>query len=226
VILNCHKIYGGNEAYFYKSCSRTPRSTSALTGSSSSRPEELQGSSISLSGNLHPQILLTIPLSLLIGGSELAASQVHCRSLGSRIPETRWPVNADFIFPCQDFSYRDFATRDIEHFDLPTPDTRCTETPMHTCELTFSTSRHFYQDFRIRGIANPDVDGLGTCLFSIPDMYATCPPLTPAVAHTTLPSGYRGSRFQLSVYLILKTPIFSNPDFPDLLTRVLYNGRF
>jgi hypothetical protein len=42
--------------------------------------------------------LHTIPLSLLIGKSELATSQFKGRSLGSRIPETRWPVNAD-LFP-------------------------------------------------------------------------------------------------------------------------------
>jgi hypothetical protein len=85
-----------------------------------------------------PQILFSaIPLSLLIGGSKLAASQVHCRSLGSRIPKTRWPVNAEFIFPYRDFCfvkifpYRDIATRDVKHYDLLTPDTRCNETPMH-----------------------------------------------------------------------------------------------
>jgi hypothetical protein len=45
------------------------------------------------------------PLSSLIGGSELAISQVHCLSLGSPIPETRWLVNTDFIFPCRDLCF-------------------------------------------------------------------------------------------------------------------------
>jgi hypothetical protein len=54
-------------------------------------PEELNGSSISLSGNLHPQVLFGCdPPFSTFGGSKLATSQVLVYSLGSRIPETRY----------------------------------------------------------------------------------------------------------------------------------------
>jgi hypothetical protein len=45
----------------------------------------------------------------------------------------------------------------------------CRYTDAHV-RVDFSTSCHFYRDFGIRGIANPDDKGFGSHLFPIPDM--------------------------------------------------------
>jgi hypothetical protein len=192
------------------------------------RPEELQGSSISLSGNPHPQNYRSIPFLCLSGNRTSRLRDVKGRSLGSRIPETRWPVNADFLlFFVGTFSYRDFGTRDIKQLDLPTPDTRYAETPMHTCELTFQRSRHFYRDFRLRGIANPNVNVSGLYFPRTPIRCATCPPLTPV--WPTLSFSRRDIAFRIpscKSILSLKTPMLRTRLPLNLLTRVPNDGRF
>jgi hypothetical protein len=121
-------------------------------------------------------------------------------------------VNTDFLSPYLDFCpYRGFATRDVTHFEFLTPDTRCAESPMHMCELTFSTSRHFFQDFGIRGIVNPNVNGFRNLPFPDFRYYDTCTPLALTVAHTTLLSGYRGSRFQVTSISCLRKLRYAEP---------------
>jgi hypothetical protein len=79
--------------------------------------------------------------------------------------------------------------------------------------VDFSTSRHFYRDFRVRGIANPDVNGFRTLIFPNFDARATYPPLI-LLWPTQLSRrdiAFRDSN--LFEYPILKTSDMSNSDF-------------
>jgi hypothetical protein len=100
----------------------------------------LNGSSISLSGNLHPQQTLTgSPLyTWEIGLRNFANPVVERWSLESPKPET---VNADLFFSFRDFPYRDFGDRDVEKLVSSTPESRFAETLIHSRALTFQ--RHF-----------------------------------------------------------------------------------
>jgi hypothetical protein len=158
-----------------------------------------------------------------IGTRDFAS--VKGRSLGSRIPETRWPVNADLLFPLSGLSYRDFATRDIKQLDLPTPDARCAETPMHTCELTFQLP--------VTSIGISDFAGSRILMsmfrdFPFPEPRYLCHlSSTNSCGPHCSPVGI--SRFAIpscKSILSSKLPILRTPTSLDLLTRVPNDGRF
>jgi hypothetical protein len=88
-----------------------------------------------------------------IGFRNFARSAIERCTLGSSRPDTS--INADLSLTCWDFFYHDFATRDVEHFILPTPDSQYVDYP--TCvRVDLSTSRHLYREFRVLNFANPD----------------------------------------------------------------------
>jgi hypothetical protein len=113
---------------------------------------------------------------------DFTMSKVDHWALESLRPDGQSTLN----FLRRNFPYRDFATCDIKHCDFPTSDTRCDQTLTHTCELIFPPPVTSYQDFRIRRITNPDVNGFGTCLFPIPDMVCHLSSTNIAMAHTIL----------------------------------------
>jgi hypothetical protein len=116
----------------------------------------LNGSSISLSGNLHPQqTLMGSPLyTWEIGLRNFANPVVKRWSLESPKPET---VNADLSFSLSGFSlsrFRRSRCRETCLLDSRIPICRNSDT---LASFDFSTLLHFIcRDFRLRGIANPD----------------------------------------------------------------------
>jgi hypothetical protein len=88
------------------------------------------GSSISLSGNLHPQKSSWDPLFTNRGIRirDFVNPKVGRRSLESPKPDNQSTLT---------FSYRDFATYDIKHLASPNPEPRYAETPIYFVSLTF-----------------------------------------------------------------------------------------
>jgi hypothetical protein len=112
------------------------------------------------------------------------------------------------------------------HFELPTPDTRYAETPMHTCELSFTlpVTSIGISEFAGSRILMPKDSGL---------TFSRSPMTMPPVLHYLLLWPTRLSRrdiafrdSELQEFLPLKTPILRTPTPRDLLTRVLTDGRF
>jgi hypothetical protein len=94
------------------------RGMSTHTGSStSSRTEELQGSSISLSGNLHPtdSLLHDPPFSTYrrIGIRGFASSLTISRLSNPRDAMVQSTLTSSHLY--RDFSYRGFTTCDVMH---------------------------------------------------------------------------------------------------------------
>jgi hypothetical protein len=80
--------------------------------------------------------------------------------------------------------------------------------------VDFSTSRHFYRDFGLRGIANPNVNVSGLYFPRNSDTCATCLPLTPVVPHCLRHRRDIADRdSKLQEYSVLETPDTPNPDF-------------
>jgi hypothetical protein len=113
----------------------------------------LNGSSISLSGNLHPQQTSWDPLFTL-GRSDFATSRIQWSSVGLSNPRNPTTVNADLSFSFRDFPYRDFGTRDVEQLvsRLPNPDMPKLR---YTREFDFSTP-FTHRDFGLHNIMNPN----------------------------------------------------------------------
>jgi hypothetical protein len=76
-------------------------------------------------------------------------------------PKPRWKSTLTLPLPCRDFSYRDFATRDIKQMDLPNPEPRCVDTPMHTwVDYSCPVTSIGISDFAGSRILMPNVSGL------------------------------------------------------------------
>jgi hypothetical protein len=145
----------------------------------SPRPEELQGSSNSLSGIRTHRFLRSTSLLFTYRGNR--NSRLRKFSVGHWVlksPRPDMSVNADFLFPLSGLRlYRDFATRDTKPsvFQPPIPDAskrRCPrELPFQRSRLPVGTS-----DLACSRILTPNAQ-TSRCETSKVD--ATCTPLTP-----------------------------------------------
>jgi hypothetical protein len=89
----------------------------------------LNGPSISLSGNLHPQKTHGIP-SLHLGDRTLQLHESSGRVLVSQIPETQFQSTLTFLLSFQDFPYRNFSDCDVEKLVPTIPESRFSKTPI------------------------------------------------------------------------------------------------
>jgi hypothetical protein len=131
------------------------RSTSTQDLSFTTARRTLNGSSISLSGNLHPQQTLTgSPLyTWEIGLRNFANPVVKRWSLESPKPET---VNADLSFFLSGFSLSRFRRSRCRETCLPDSRIPICRNSDTLASFDFSTPLHFCRDFGLRNIANPN----------------------------------------------------------------------
>jgi hypothetical protein len=187
---------------------------------STSRPEELKGSSI-------PYREFSLPTTtlqrspLMIGKSEFAISRIlWSRVLCLTIPRNPMRVNIDFL-PC----YRSspirksllaMSTNLISKLRTP----MCRSSDAHVW-VDFST---FYPSIGISEFAGSRILMLkdsGLTFSRSPIWYATCPPLTLTVAHTTFRRDIAFRDSKRARVSCLRKPRFSELPTPrDLLTHV------
>jgi hypothetical protein len=198
---------------------------STLTGSSSSQPEEHQGSSVPYRETCTPQISYARSPFLYLSedrNSRLRKFIVDHWALESPRPDGQSTLTS--LCPHQNFSYHGFAPRGIEHFVLSTPDTRCGETPMHVRVVTSTPVNSIgISDFTGSQILMSMDSGLSfsrsPILRHLSSTNSCCGPHNSSVgiSRFAIPSG--------EISLFSKPPILRTPTSLDLLTHVLKNDR-